>query len=200
MPYYFIVDTDSYSGNFEKELCAYCTGSSRWRGEEEAENFLQTYGEEFVDNFQEILDTFSSSCDDCVGIAPTPGYANNGCGIHYKIGDLDAEKEAKEKAPLSYIRELEQVKKYTHWSKEVQEKEINRLIQKIEEIKNEPLKKYPAYQSVSIKFNELPLKDEINILCSRAKEYLGNNNIKFLGFRMIKESLNYEEINLNELS
>ena len=24
--YLFVIDTDSYSGNFEREMCAYCTG------------------------------------------------------------------------------------------------------------------------------------------------------------------------------
>ena len=28
MKYYFVIDTDSYSGNFERELCAYITGQT----------------------------------------------------------------------------------------------------------------------------------------------------------------------------
>lgn len=41
----FIIDTDSYSGNFEREMCAYITGhiGDCLVGFEEAEDYLSKY-------------------------------------------------------------------------------------------------------------------------------------------------------------
>jgi hypothetical protein len=46
-PYYFIIDTDSYAGNFERELCAYCTGHWDYEthGEEQALLFKKEVGD-----------------------------------------------------------------------------------------------------------------------------------------------------------
>ena len=39
-----IIDTDSFAGNFEHELAAYCTGESTPRGDKFAQKFLETHG------------------------------------------------------------------------------------------------------------------------------------------------------------
>jgi hypothetical protein len=45
VPYVFVIDTDSYAGNFERELCAYVTGAQEEdgcsHGEKEAELFRE---------------------------------------------------------------------------------------------------------------------------------------------------------------
>ena len=45
-PWEFIIDTDSYAGNFERELCAYVTGhwDMETHGGDQAEMFEQEVG------------------------------------------------------------------------------------------------------------------------------------------------------------
>jgi len=47
--YILVIDTDSYAGNFEREMTAYCTGEvgECGVGEEEAEIFQEETGENF---------------------------------------------------------------------------------------------------------------------------------------------------------
>lgn len=88
--YKFIIDTDQYAGNFERELTAYCTGIV---GDCHV-------GEEFLDEkispgiFDNVLDLFENAVemvpDEEYGymrsttIYPTPGYYNDGKGNHIK--------------------------------------------------------------------------------------------------------------------
>ena len=69
----FYIDTDAYTGNFERELTGYVTGqrASKYNGEQEArafhrevegDPFKALIGEELVENFPQICD-----------IAQTPG-------------------------------------------------------------------------------------------------------------------------------
>jgi len=48
----FVIDTDSYAGNFERELCAYCTGiwDNETHGDEQAELFYQEMGDVYPFN------------------------------------------------------------------------------------------------------------------------------------------------------
>lgn len=80
----FVVHTDSYSGNFERELCAYITGQvgDCGVGEDLASDFLDDEGDEAADLFDEIV---AQVRDDhgvmrpCA-IYPTPGRLNDGYG------------------------------------------------------------------------------------------------------------------------
>lgn len=96
------IDTTDYSGNFEREMCAFVTGQVGECG----------VGEELVEEAQEELaqDTFNntgewieehivsepddSDCPCCrpCSIWPTPGRANNGSGGHFNEEDLPEEK------------------------------------------------------------------------------------------------------------
>lgn len=84
--YKFIIDTDSYSGNFERELVAYCTGlvGDCGVGEEEAAEVP----EDIIEMFSECIEFASDDDDSCLrpaSIEPTPGFYNDGNGNHYKI-------------------------------------------------------------------------------------------------------------------
>lgn len=55
--YTFIIDTDQYAGNFEREMCAYCTGmvGDCGVGDKEAEKFLEEFGQEKTDDMIDII-------------------------------------------------------------------------------------------------------------------------------------------------
>lgn len=56
--YSFIIETDSYAGNFEREMCAYCTGQigDCEVGKELAEKFKNTIGLKIYEEFEEIIE------------------------------------------------------------------------------------------------------------------------------------------------
>lgn len=88
-PFAFIIDTDSYAGNFERELCAYITGhiGDCGVGEVNAARFKDEVGEPFENVTVEADD---HGCCRPVTICPTPGWFNDGMGSHYEEGvDLD---------------------------------------------------------------------------------------------------------------
>lgn len=56
--YIFIILTDQYAGNFERELCAYCTGvvGDCGVGEDEQGKFVKDYSEEKAYEMWELLE------------------------------------------------------------------------------------------------------------------------------------------------
>ncbi len=56
--YVFIIHTDQYAGNFERELCAYCTGVvGRCEvGDKERDKFIADYGKEKSYDMEELLE------------------------------------------------------------------------------------------------------------------------------------------------
>ncbi|HWY34086.1 MAG TPA: hypothetical protein VNX68_05525, partial [Nitrosopumilaceae archaeon] len=186
----FIIDTDSYSGNFERQMCAYSTGQL---GDCEV-------GEELVE--KEIKQKFSSSIGrirndrgsmTSVEIATTPGYGNNGLGF---MGDGSPEsfKKAKE-AYIEYVKEDDLKKamyrvefyKNTKADNSRNLSELKRIQDEISELEKRPENEflpYPAYQSVCIYFETLS-EELIEILKKRSTEYAGKNKIKILNFRIV---------------
>lgn len=87
--YSFVVDTDAYAGNFERELTAYVIGQA----DEYAavDEYLEMFTDECSMDFEELSDTrISDPGDDGImrapnDLAPTPGWSNNGHGKHYKV-------------------------------------------------------------------------------------------------------------------
>lgn len=83
-----VVDTEQYSGNFEREMCAYITGQV---GEcSVGEDWVEMYGETirhldwWRDHIVERADDSESPCYRPVTIYPTEGWFNNGVGFHYR--------------------------------------------------------------------------------------------------------------------
>ncbi len=74
VPYLFIIDTDSYSGNFERELCAYVTG--HWdqdtHGRSQAEKFTEEEGEPnpFEDYIECCSDEYGRLTPQCLEATP----------------------------------------------------------------------------------------------------------------------------------
>jgi len=97
--YYFVVDTDEYSGNFERELCAYITAQTGECGVgSDIADFAYNESKKEVDIFFNLVETEPDE-DGCwrpVKIYPTPGWYNDGMGKHYKANNW---KEGKPKYP-----------------------------------------------------------------------------------------------------
>jgi hypothetical protein len=90
----FVVDTDSYAGNFERQLCGYVVGRCDEHGDHQAGPYIAMYKKDFhihgnsgeEDPFEDLVtlrlvdpgdDGFDRAPMD---LAPTPGYSNDGTG------------------------------------------------------------------------------------------------------------------------
>ena len=208
--YVFVVDTDSYSGNFEREMTAHLTGHV---GECEV-------GADLVDeNIERIFSNITQVSDDngCwrpCEIYPTPGIYNNGMGFNYVIGEEEQAIAKYIESTESYYKPLiKQREDYkirltngeviSTWTIEACDREIKSYNDKIDNAKNttkETLGKHPAYQSVAIYFDSKPTDEQISLMKERATTFnetaLENcerysilskeSNVKVTGFRLIK--------------
>jgi hypothetical protein len=84
----FIIDTNSYAGNFEREICAYLTGKV---GEcEVGWELVEIFENENTDSisFNNVCSIISDQDDPCPRpcyIEITPGWFNDGVGNHCKV-------------------------------------------------------------------------------------------------------------------
>jgi len=87
----FVIHTNAYAGNFERELCAYITGQvgDCGVGEDLASDFLDEVGDEQADLFADIIGVAPDDgrCDRPCKIYPTPGRLNNGMGTHFDAAE-----------------------------------------------------------------------------------------------------------------
>lgn len=70
--YTLIILTDQYAGNFERELCAYCTGviGACGVGETEQNKFIDDYSEEKSDEMWELLEQrYDEGCERPVSVS-----------------------------------------------------------------------------------------------------------------------------------
>ncbi|MCY8499753.1 hypothetical protein P8917_09350 [Bacillus atrophaeus] len=108
----FIIDTNSYSGNFEREMCAYLTGhiGDCQVGFEEAENYLSKY--EKIKGVAQKEDKEIAGIYRPVEIIKTPGIWNNGMGFHFKKGEEEiALKKYKQSIKEYYESEIRKIKR-----------------------------------------------------------------------------------------
>lgn len=77
-PFAFVIDTEEYAGNFERQLCAFITGviGECGVGQEEANLFLQSQGLPKLHPFQDCVTEVADEhgCHRPVAIWPTPGW------------------------------------------------------------------------------------------------------------------------------
>ncbi len=92
--YIFIIDTNEYAGNFERQMCAYVTGQiGECRvGEEEAQIAKQEIPEEVVrlENLIRYLPD-EHGCHRPVAIFSNPRYGNDGMGNHALLTEENRE-------------------------------------------------------------------------------------------------------------
>lgn len=179
--YILVIDTDAYSGNFERQLAGYVTGVydyERGHGEEEAAAAKQA-NPVITDSLAEKSMAVRHNEYGYVTntIRSTPGRFNNGMGFHYDAGQ---ENEARAKSIQSMkdykapeIAKCEQRIRDNNfegsWTKEACERTIQSAKDAIARAgKNVS---YPAYESVAMFFSEPLSDDEMVFVKQRAHEY-----------------------------
>jgi hypothetical protein len=194
--YIFIVDTDSYSGNFEREMIAYATGLHCVRGQAETQNFHDTVGEEKTFAIGDYaIKTRDSNDDDrrpeYAHIEPTPGYYNNGMGFNYREGE---EAKAVQAYKDSCYKEIERLKAIYSDKPEVGIEASLVWDERAGECSYETLGRFPAYMSISLSFSDFPPIVLLDLMKQRCREYaaLPDANtqtvITITGFRLLKRT------------
>ena len=92
--YAFVVDTNAYAGNFEREMTAFSTGQYETRGEEEGEEYDEVFPDDEVFSEDEPgLISITPPCNDFADVCsiyPTPGWVNDGNGREYRLAEAPA--------------------------------------------------------------------------------------------------------------
>ena len=178
-----VIDTDSYSGNFERELTAYLTGQLGECGV--GDKMADIFAEDAKTNKPPVnfdVEVFSEpddkGCARPCTIFPTPGWCNDGMGGHYKVGDEEkALKEYQKTQEDEVNREKARYEGYLKnmppgWTEKAVRRELKTLEKRLDDAKKlKKVRKYPAYQSVAIFFLDKPSKKTIEWLKERAKGY-----------------------------
>jgi hypothetical protein len=160
--YTLAVDTDSYSGNFERELFSFIFGLPDTPGEGTRDLSYYTKAVEIAEVSEKMPEDFENTLlavrmhdpgDDgyhhaYVSICPTPGFFNDGHGVHYE----DNEKNRRKVGPT----------------------------------------RFPAFQSVAIFLQRAPTDEEMKFIKSRVeafltypKEHEWVTRPKILGYRLL---------------
>ena len=176
--YVFIIDTDSYSGNFNRELCAFVTGQlgECEVGDRETQEFFDSVSSSMFESFETSIERKPNDKGHYhpSDMYPTPGMWNDGMGEHYP-DDI-------------FEEELNQA--YNYYVYHCEEYGLTPA-----ERSNWP-KKYPAYESVGIFFNTKPTQEMLDLMKSRAKIFLDRNKIGLRGFRLVLETTSREEVEI----
>jgi hypothetical protein len=92
--WFFVVDTDSYAGNFERELCGFVCGRFDEAGEHCGGHFKKLYLKDHPDDpFKRLIGSIVDDPGDDgihrspMSLAPTPGWINDGHGEHLKLDE-----------------------------------------------------------------------------------------------------------------
>jgi len=90
----FVIDTEQYSGNFERQMCAFLTGVTGdcGVGKEEARMFkMEVKDKKLKEEFDSIIEVCGDShgCYRPCSIWVTPGWVNNGMGVHSKKDKME---------------------------------------------------------------------------------------------------------------
>ncbi|AEO93591.1 gp332 [Bacillus phage G] len=196
--YGFIIDTNKYSGNFERELCAYVTGhiGECNVGCEEAEEYCRIFNK--IKNVIIVPDS-ENLCERPVEICTTPNVWNNGLGFHFINGEeeiaLQEYKKSAQKETEKNIKVIEgyRGKNLFHWTDEAIDKQIEIYLNLLDEtLSRAEVEKYPAYQSLMIHLSSIPSNEVIKFMKKRAHEYANREDIKITSFR-IKMYNDYHE-------
>jgi len=188
----FVIDTEQYAGNFEREMCAYMTGQY---GECGVGDDMARLFEQETDWPENLFDSITEQVPDEHGccrpakIWPTPGWFNNGMGGHYRE-DQKQDQQALEDRNAEYRKQGEQYPKIkADWESRC----------------NDPLVKHPCYNSVAIFFNKRPPDQLIELMKIRAKEFALKKpsrmrefmpDITITGFRLLEEKTTTEELEI----
>lgn len=172
----FVVDTDSYAGGFERQLCAFATGSlgDCRVGKEEAEIMQSQY----PDSYQEFADIILQVADENQvfrpnSIWPTPGYYTDGLGGVYTDAD---DPEMVLQRFLETMRQDVQ-KKIEYYDKRIAEgvkgfeRDKRFAMERLQRAEKDGPGRFRCYHSVAIFFKTRPSLEQIEFLKERAKIY-----------------------------
>ena len=91
---YFVVDTEEYAGNFERELCGFVCGQYDDYGDPRGGFYKAMYLKEHPDDpFESLIGQMVDDPGDDgihrapMALAPTPGWINDGHGKHIKLDE-----------------------------------------------------------------------------------------------------------------
>lgn len=196
--YYFVIDTDKYAGNFEREMTAFITGCVGDCGV--GANLTKKITEDGI--APDFFDTLIGSepdehgCSRPCRIWDTPGWFNEGLGGIFQDGQEEDAKAFHRKACLERANDL----------RSIHPKDVEVYKQRWLGSADE-LVKHPAYNSVAICMYRYPTDEELKVLKTRAlkwKSFVEEEKVKgeyrFLeasnvtGFRLIEEKTTYTEI------
>lgn len=184
--YIVAIDTDSYAGNFERQLCAYATGhvGECGVGAEEAEDYENSTNDDTLFRHIQERDDDNDDCPRPVAITETPGWFNDGVGNHYRDGADERIVLAKWKAESAkyeekwrdikegYRARLRNGERVANWTEDAIDREVARHNAKIAEIlATTRIHKWPAYNSVGIFFGVKPTERELAVIKERAERF-----------------------------
>lgn len=204
-PWIIVIHTEQYSGNFERQLCAFLTGQTGQCGVgQEIANEVQSEIQ-FLDWWQKHIVLCwdeKKICKRPVSTWPNPKWFNNGFGKYYPndpfydqkaLDEAIASFKESRKSQITMIQKrLEQQQFETEpygFTQQNCEKTLFHYEQELQKIQT--LTKYPAYLSVAIFVDEKPSKAVLNELKKRAlffaKEPCFSSNPIFIsGFELIE--------------
>ena len=189
------IDTNEYSGNFEREMCAFITGQIGECGvgdhlivearEELAEDTFNNTLEWIEEHI--VQESDDNGCYRPCSIWPTPGWYNNGMGGHYKDEPGAEEQALKDnyEALVNYNagqlamvtarienNDFEDSSQPGAWDKAACIRTKNRIDKELAEAKAKAkVNKWPAYMSVAIFFEEVPPKEVMDVIIDRARHF-----------------------------
>lgn len=185
----FVIDTDEYAGNFEREMCAYLTGilGECGVGEEMAAIARKELPKKILKEFEEIVAQVPDEHGCCrpVTIWPNPNWFNDGMGGHWKRDDNDIKKQlaAYVRSVIDYetphikkaehiIKTLKEGKTVSNWTKKDAERQIKECQREIDKAKSlKAPKRCQAYNSVGIWFDKKPTGAQISLMKERAFKF-----------------------------
>ena len=216
----FIIDTDSYAGNFERDMCAYITGMTCDCGV--GEEFSKIYFDDTKDGdesrFSEYIDQRADDrgCYRPTRCWPTMGWLSDGTDVAIRKSEWDQAKANKNWQATQvkiYQGYYDMYAKYNitdpsviraGWTAESLKKQLDRSRKEIERVSKEKCPKYCPDNSVAIFFDKKPTSKMISLMKDRAgkfaevKRKIGahyEKNFKLVihGFRLVKESTTESE-------
>lgn len=184
----FVVDTGSYAGNFERELCAYVTGEvgDCGVGYDAAAVFKKEVQHSPLDNLVIQLPTGDHGVYRPCELYPNPRWFNNGQGGHFRVDDPTAEEKALahyKKTAIEYLqglikrvesnRNLPAAKRESlGWTDEAIERAVARHREEIAAVTAKTTTtKFPAYNSVSIFLAARPSDEQVSFMKERAQRF-----------------------------
>ena len=207
----FVIDTDAYAGNFEREMVAYCTGEvgDCGVGKESAELYrnqlgLEEYEGSFADNGTGpcvMRRADDHGCDRPAACWPNPNWVNDGVGNHYRVADWDPAKIL----PKYRQHQIDYAEQHrnSYADKEAGNKEADRKIAEAKALTASDMQAFPAYKSVAIFFSDRPTDEQIVLLKERVQKMITDDwgvgmteyapVPKIEGFRLVQETVTLKE-------